>query len=192
MNKWKKRGKRILAFFLILGFIGGTMEHLGVTVTAADTDRSEVLGDKNDMSAKDTVQPACTCSIQCTAEVEAADCPICEEDLSSCSGKALTDNPDESKDTDTEKPENFPADSEAVVVEEFIKRLPSLEELKTLDQKKKDAAYEQIQKAFDAYESLEEEQKALLQGAEEQLKALLEYFTELVMPLATDQQVTAA
>ena len=45
------------------------------------------------------------------------------------------------KDTDTEKPENFPADSEAVVVEEFIKRLPSLEELKTLDQKKKDAAY---------------------------------------------------
>ena len=46
--------------------------------------------------------------------------------------------------------------------------------------------------AFDAYESLEEEQKALLQGAEEQLKALLEYFTELVMPLATDQQVTAA
>ena len=89
-------------------------------------------------------------------------------------------------------PENFPADSEAVVVEEFIKRLPSLEELKTLDQKKKDAAYEQIQMAFDAYESLEEEQKALLQGAEEQLKALLEYFTELVMPLATDQQVTAA
>lgn len=77
-------------------------------------------------------------------------------------------------------------------MEEFIKRLPSLEELKTLDQKKKDAAYEQIQKAFDAYESLEEEQKALLQGAEEQLKALLEYFTELVMPLATDQQVTAA
>ena len=63
MNKWKKRGKRILAFFLILGFIGGTMEHLGVTVTAADTDRSEVLGDKNDMSAKDTVQPTCTCSI---------------------------------------------------------------------------------------------------------------------------------
>lgn len=192
MNKWKKRGKRILVFLLILGFIGGTVDHLRVTVTAADAEGSEVPGDKNDTSEKDTVQPTCTCMIQCTAETGAADCPVCEEDLSSCSGKALTDNPDESKNTDTEKPEKLPADSEAAAVEELIKKLPSLEELKTLDQEKKDAAYEQIQKAFDAYESLEEEQKALLQGAEEQLKALLEYFTELVMPLATDQQITNA
>lgn len=192
MNKWKKRGKRILVFLLILGFIGGAMEHLRVTVTAADAEGSEIPREKNDTSVKDTVQPTCTCLIQCTAEVKAADCPVCREDLSSCSGKALTDNPDESKDTDTEKPEKLSADSEAAAVEELIKKLPSLEDLKTLNQEKRDAAYEQIQKAFDAYESLEEGQKALLQGAEEQLKALLEYFTELVMPLATDQQITDA
>ena len=77
-------------------------------------------------------------------------------------------------------------------MEELIKELPSLEELKTFDQEELKAAYEQIQNAFDAYENLGAEQKAMLPGAEEKLKELLEYFTTLIMPLATDQQIEAA
>ena len=65
-----------------------------------------------------------------------------------------------------------PADPEAAAVKELLNGLPSLEELKALEKKELDEAYEQIQKAFDAYESLDDGQKAMLPGAEEQLKEL--------------------
>ena len=78
-------------------------------------------------------------------------------------------------------------------MEELIKELPSLEELKAFDQEALKAAYEQIQNAFDAFESLDDSQKAMLPGAEEQLKELLEYFTTLIMPLsATDEDIERA
>ena len=84
------------------------------------------------------------------------------------------------------------ADLETAAVEELIESLPSLEELKTFDQASQDAVRTQFQEVFEAYENLTEEQKALLAGAEERLRELLEYFTEPVKVMATDQEIEAA
>lgn len=133
-----------------------------------------------------------------------------EEDISACSGGNV--KPDDGRDMDavngtdsdildTGFLENGPLmeavpgaeqteeqDPEVTAVEELLGALPTLEELKELDQEGQMAAYEQIQAAYDAWESLEEEQKALLPEAEALLRELLEYFTELVAPAAADVQ----
>lgn len=106
--------------------------------------------------------------------------------------QAPEEQPDDGGDGDENVPAGLPADQEVSAVEELYKSLPSLEELKALDQEALTAAYEQIQKAFDAYESLEDEQKAMLPGVEEQLEELLEYFTTLIMPLAADEDIKSA
>lgn len=236
MNKWKKRSKGILVFLLILGFIGGMADHLQITAAAA--------------------QPVCICELLCTEASKAADCPVCGEDLSSCTGTLSAEQPDEKEDTDaTDSPQisadsasdsqwesgkdlpadskapseeestpqpstdlnadieeadkdptadsnadgekepdkDLPMDAEVTAVEELIKKLPSLDELKEFTQEEKTAVYEQVQKAFDAYESLKEDQKALLTGAEDLLKELLEYFTELAVPIpATEERIKNA
>ncbi len=136
MNKWKKHGKRLLVFLLILGFTGGMMEHLRITVTAADTEGKEVLGEEDNTTEEETAQPVCTCTIQCTEETKAADCSVCMEELSACSGRALTEQPGENKDTDAKEP----ADSEAV----------DDKELKTLGQEVKAATDDDVQKAWEA------------------------------------------
>lgn len=96
-----------------------------------------------------------------------------------------------SEDESGRKPE-VSADLETAAVEELIESLPSLEELKTFDQASQDAVRTQFQEVFEAYENLTEEQKALLAGAEERLRELLEYFTEPVKVMATDQEIEAA
>jgi len=191
----KKNAKKILVFFLIFGLIGGTMDHLRVTAAAGTEEEGSSgteAGTEEDISA----QTDCICTDLCTAETKEPDCAACREDLSACKGQASEvqpgNNPDESGNTDAENPAKLPADPEAAAVKELLNGLPSLEELKALEKKELDEAYEQIQKAFDAYENLEAEQKAMLPGAEEELKELLEYFTTLIMPLATDQQIEAA
>lgn len=212
MTKWKKNAKKILVFLLVIGFIGGTMDHMRVTVSAAGTQREQFPGTEAGTAEVETARPECICTFPCTEETKAEDCPMCREDLSACKGRPPMEqpgnqperDPDEtgdlsgdpgSGDTEpeqgTEKPAGLPA--EAARVEELIKALPTLGELKTLDQEALKAAYEQVQRAFDAYESLEENQKAMLPGAEEQLKELLEYFTTLIMPLsATEEDIKNA
>ncbi|NBI61040.1 hypothetical protein D3Z53_24260 [Lachnospiraceae bacterium] len=212
MTKWKKNAKRVMVFFLVFGFIGGMMDHLRVTVSAAGTEGEQFPGTVIGLTEDKTDQSECVCVLACTEETKSDDCSLCREDVSACKGRYLEAQPDEngsiesentkpedteSKDLDsTDKDKNESAgslaDLEAARVEELIKELPSLEELKAFDQEALKAAYEQIQKAFDAYENLEAEQKAMLPGAEEELKELLEYFTTLIMPLATDQQIEAA
>ena len=51
MIKRKNNSKKILVFLLILGFTGGMMEHLRITVTAADTEGKEVLGEEDTVAA---------------------------------------------------------------------------------------------------------------------------------------------
>lgn len=191
----KKNAKKILVFFLIFGLIGGTMDHLRV-IAAAGTEAEDSSGTEAGTEEDVSAQTDCICTDLCTAETKEPDCAACREDLSACKGQASEvqpgNNPDESGNTDAENPAKLPADPEAAAVKELLNGLPSLEELKALEKKELDEAYEQIQKAFDAYESLDDGQKAMFPGAEEQLKELLEYFTTLIMPLATDQQIEAA
>ena len=44
MTKWKKNAKRVMVFFLVFGFIGGMMDHLRVTVSAAGTEGEQFPG----------------------------------------------------------------------------------------------------------------------------------------------------
>lgn len=192
----KKNAKKILVFFLIFGLIGGTMDHLRV-IAAAGTEAEGSSGTEAGTEEDVSAQTDCICTDLCTAETKEPDCAACREDLSACKGQASEvqpgNNPDESGNTDAENPAKLPADPEAAAVKELLNGLPSLEELKALEKKELDEAYEQIQKAFDAYESLDDGQKAMFPGAEEQLKELLEYFTTLIMPLeATDDQLEGA
>lgn len=84
-------------------------------------------------------------------------------------------------------------DADVTAVRELLIGLPSPEELRNLGPEQEAAALTQLQAAIDAYESLDEGQKELLTGADAQLKALMDYFTEPSVPLAaTDQQIKDA
>ena len=84
-------------------------------------------------------------------------------------------------------------DADVTAVRELLEGLPLLEELNTLDQEQKAEALEKLEAVIEAYEKLSEEQKALLPGADAQLKELMDYLTEPAVPLAaTDQQMKAA
>ncbi len=214
----KKNAKKMLVFFLVFGLIGGTMDHLRVTA-AAGTEAKGSLGTEAGMAEEAFEQSNCICTVLCTAEAKEPDCAACREDLSACKGQdpeQPEENPDESgnpdagnpnmgnsdpvssdagdnaENTDLKNPAELPADQETAAVKELLKELPSLEELKALGKEELDEAYEQIQKVFDAFDSLDSNQKAMLPGAEEQLKELLEYFTTLIMPLATDEDIKNA
>lgn len=216
----KKNAKKILVFFLIFGLIGGTMDHLRVTAAAGtEPGTAENISAQTDCICTDlctaeTKEPDCAA---CREDLSACKGQASEEQPENTPdesgntdaenqgtgnlnpGNAGTDssNPgnsgaENSDNTDSKNPAELPADPEAAAVKELLNGLPSLEELKALEKKELDEAYEQIQKAFDAYESLDDGQKAMLPGAEEQLKELLEYFTTLVMPLATEEDIKNA
>lgn len=171
MTNWKKSVHKILAFLLVFGFICGMMDHLRVTAAASQTEGGKLSGTEIGTAEGESVEP--------------------EEsgDKSGDMGSGDT----ESEDPNTKKPADSSADLDFAQVEELIKALPTLEELKAFDQEALKEAYEQIQKAFDVYESLDDSQKAMLPGAKEQLNELLEYFTTLIMPLtATDEDIKNA
>lgn len=84
-------------------------------------------------------------------------------------------------------------DADVTAVRELLEGLPLPEELNTLDQEQKAEVLEKLEAVIEAYEKLSEEQKALLPGADAQLKELMDYLTEPAVPLAaTDQQMKAA
>ncbi|MCI8418812.1 MAG: hypothetical protein HFI33_15175 [Lachnospiraceae bacterium] len=190
---------------------------------AEDSSEAEEGEAEDSPKAEETpASPVCICTALCeaAAKAEEADCPVCREDLSACGGKDLTEQPEKVPDVFTETEEEDPtlpagsqeplgeedltgagteteetSDQEAAVaaVEKLLGGLPSLEELQALDQDGQAAVYGQIQEALEAYESLDEEQKALLPGVEEQLKELLDYITELSQPMAaTEEQIKGA
>lgn len=94
MKKWKKNGKKLLVFFLLLGFASGTIGQMEFRVSAAD-----VVEEKDATKQKDDIVPACTCTTPCSAGVENAECPVCAEDLASCSVK-----PTDEQEIDGENP----------------------------------------------------------------------------------------
>ena len=296
MSKWKKRGKRILIFLLIVGFIGGMMDHSQITAAASDAGKkTEVTGAAEDVDVREeeSAESECVCTIPCEGET---DCPLCMEDSSACGGKAPAEESDENEDITAEesakpeetgdpadaedllsdgdevltnedaasdeapveetpagaedpvepeetvapaKPEELetsaepeetettaptftqsvPADSEDTVTEQpaddgdadtqtpveseadekvtaaeaLIKGLASLEELETFDQEQKAAVLEQLRRALDAYEDLDEAQRAQIPGADARLKELTDYFAEPSAPAAaTEEQIKGA
>ncbi len=163
----------------------GSPEEETKTPEAGDSQAPEV----NHEPEENPEQIVCVCTVLCgETDPAEADCQVCQEDASKCSGKALEEDPEADKETEEQA-----LDPAAAAVKELIQTLPSLEELKALDQEGQAEVYEQVQKAYESYEGLTEEQKAQLPGAQEQLRELLEYFTELItVAPATAEQIKAA
>lgn len=67
-------------------------------------------------------------------------------------------------------------------VQDLINALPALEELQATDKQKQQEIYEALQEAYDAYEALSEEDKALLVGAD-CFETLFGWFNAQVSPL---------
>jgi len=68
-------------------------------------------------------------------------------------------------------------DNDAVdVVAELINNLPALEEIQKNPLNEQQADYFQVQAAYDAYESLTDDQKSLMSSAEETFGAYFDYF----------------
>ena len=77
------------------------------------------------------------------------------------------------------------ADSRAAEdVQALMDALPTLEEIKAMSTQEQSEVYTQVQKAYDAYESLTDAQKAQIPDAENTFAVLFEYFNSLVAPAA--------
>lgn len=299
MSKWKKQGKRILIFLLILGLFGGMMDNSQITATAAEAaTEDESPETENIISAQNTTQPKETDVLTNSEDLpsgnnaiqtedtekagdsvtdkpeegenltanaseetkdltdetpeendgltadapEESETPAAEEnekggnpaadepdksenpaadepdgnenlaaeapakpaetipstpsqDVPANNEDAVTGQPDDGEDIDanTDADAESPTDADVAAAQELIDGLPSLEELKAFDQEQEAAVLAQLQAAMEAYESLEEEQRAQLPGAEARLKELMDYFTEPAMPMAaSDQDITNA
>ncbi|MGN1026777.1 MAG: leucine-rich repeat domain-containing protein [Faecousia sp.] len=64
----------------------------------------------------------------------------------------------------------------------LIDALPTLEEVKAMSTEEQAEAYTQVQKAYDAYNALTDDQKALIPDAESTFTSLFEYFNTLTAP----------
>lgn len=78
------------------------------------------------------------------------------------------------------------ADAAVFAVQTMIDALPTVSELEDMDAQGLDAAYDNIQAAYDAYEALAAEQQAQITGAD-CFKALLGWFSSPTAPLADAQ-----
>ena len=78
------------------------------------------------------------------------------------------------------------ADAAVSAVQTMIDALPTVSELEDMDAQGLDAAYNDIQAAYDAYEALAAEQQAQITGAD-CFKALLGWFSSQTAPLADAQ-----
>lgn len=78
------------------------------------------------------------------------------------------------------------ADAAVFAVQTMIDALPTVSELEDMDAQGLDAAYNDIQAAYDAYEALAAEQQAQITGAD-CFKALLGWFSSPTAPLADAQ-----
>lgn len=85
---------------------------------------------------------------------------------------------------DPSEPEEDPSEpevDEAVeAVRALIEALPTLEEIKAMSTQEQSEVYTQVQKAYDAYDALTDDQKAQLPEAEGIFAPLFDYFNSLV------------
>lgn len=95
MKKWKKNVKKVMVFFLVFGFIGGMMDHLRVDVSAAGTEGEQFPGTVTGLTEDKTEQSECVCVLACTEETKSEECPLCREDVLSCTGQSPEAQPEE-------------------------------------------------------------------------------------------------
>lgn len=222
MNKWKRRGKSILVFLLILGLTGTMADYSQITAAAADAAaESDIPGenaaaketsDGKDGTEEETKKPEAEKpaepeeakeseaenpaepeeskepAAEKPAEPEETNDPVPTQNTPAVSGSTGTGQPGGSAAAEAEKPLDAQTKTDTAFVEELLKGLPSLEELKSFNKEQEAAVLEQLQAAMDAYENLDEEQRAQLPGADAQLKELIDYFTEPAAPAAATAQ----
>lgn len=103
-------------------------------------------------------QEQCSCITLCTEGNTNLDCPVCgaeNADLSQCKGKE--------------------ADEQVKAVQEQVDALPTAEEVEAMTAEEQQAVYEKLQAVYAAYNTLTEEQKAKITGAEK-LENLIAFF----------------
>lgn len=103
-------------------------------------------------------QEQCSCITLCTEGNTNLDCPVCgaeNADLSQCKGKE--------------------ADEQVKAVQEQVDALPTAEEVEVMTAEEQQAVYEKLQAVYAAYNTLTEEQKAKITGAEK-LDNLIAFF----------------
>ncbi len=103
-------------------------------------------------------QEQCSCITLCTEGNTNLDCPVCgaeNADLSQCKGKE--------------------ADEQVKAVQEQVDALPTAEEVEAMTAEEQQAVYEKLQAVYAAYNTLTEEQKAKITGAEK-LDNLIAFF----------------
>lgn len=210
MNKWKRRGKSILVFLLILGLTGTMADYSQITAAAAAADgvaERDIPGenaaakepsDGKDGTEEESKEPEAEKSAEPEeskepeaekpAEPEETNDPVPTQNTPAASGSTGTGQPGGSTAAEAEKPLDTQTKTDTAFVEELLKGLPSLEELKSFNKEQEAAVLEQLQAAMDAYENLDEEQRAQLPGADAQLKELIDYFTEPAAPAAATAQ----
>lgn len=117
-------------------------------------------------------QEQCSCITLCTEGNTNLDCPVCgaeNADLSQCKGKE--------------------ADEQVKAVQEQVDALPTAEEVEAMTAEEQQAVYEKLQAVYAAYNTLTEEQKAKITGAEK-LENLIAFFAGKTNDLATINDVT--
>lgn len=72
----------------------------------------------------------------------------------------------------------------AEAVQTLIDALPTLEEVQAMSMAEQTEAYNQVQSAYEAYDALTDDQKALIPDAESTFTSLFEYFNTLTAPAA--------
>ena len=163
--------KRLGAWFLCFALLAGI---LPVTAGAADPEPQEGA-------------PACDCETLCTADSVNADCPVCGAegaDLTQCAG---TDAPEAEGGEAGEQPDQpdgvADMDPDVAAVQAMIDALPTAEDLAAMSPEDRQTAYEQVQAAYDAYDTLTDEQKDQITGTEV-FNALFAVFNGMFVPLA--------
>ncbi len=124
----------------------------------------------------ETEKVNCTCAIACTADAVNADCPVCNGDSSKCTGRM----PEANTVLMNEEPDTAVTDVQAL-----INALPTAEELKVMPLEEQQTVYTQLCDAYDAYETLTDEQKTEVTGAEI-FDALFAVFNGMVNTLEGD------
>ena len=88
--------------------------------------------------------------------------------------------PKEEPSEPSEEPSEPEVDEAVEAVRALIEALPTLEELKAMSTQEQSEVYTQVQKAYDAYDALTDDQKAQLPEAEGIFVPLFDYFNSLV------------
>lgn len=159
-----------------------TAEAANAAVSAPDSENEEEP-DAPD-KADETEQP-----VSEESETEESLNPAEPETAVPEDGAADQEEPEAEEASNPEKPETAVPEDEAVEkVIEQLAALPSLDEVKSQTEEEQKNSYDQVQEAYDAYESLTEEQRAQIEEAEGIFAPLFEYFNGLIMPL--EEEVT--